>query len=175
MNCVAVKQEKNKRKVKVIYQQKYGDKAIRAKRRLHRQWINNLKNKNAKKTPKNISRNQVKSQMRQAKRTFEHDIANKAPKKFWSFVRCKLKTRSRCFAAQKNQWSQDSLFFDDKIKQIFSASVFTKKPNDNSPKFNLRTNSILENILITRQMVRKKLQQWTSVSPWVQMKYHYIY
>ena len=50
--------------------------------------------------------------------------------------------------------------FDDKdkadIMQDQFASVFTK-PNDNLPEFNPRTNSILGNILITREMVRKKI------------------
>ena len=138
--------------------------AICTKKRLHRQWISNYGHESTENRRKAYNKNQVKSMMRQVKRSFEHDIASnatKSPKRFWSFVRGKLKTRSGVFPLRKNINDKESLQFDDKIKadilQDQFASVFTREPNDGLPELNTRTNSTNYNICIISTMVEKKL------------------
>ena len=65
------------------------------------------------------ARNKVKKLMRQAKKKFESDIANKStsnPKAFWSHVRSKLKTRSGVSPLLKNDNDNESVRFSDEEK-----------------------------------------------------------
>ena len=140
-------------------------KAIREKKRLYRQWLSNYGHTSTENRRKayNKARNKVKTLMRQAKHIFEYGIAcdaKRSPKRFWSFVRGKLKTKSCVSPLRKYINDKDSLQFDDKSKaNVLNnqfASVFTKEPNDSIPEFPNRTDTIIPNLFITPAIVQKK-------------------
>ena len=80
---------------------------IKEKHQLHRRWINAQQaNKEELRLQYTRARNKVKTLLRKAKRNFERDISNNAkssPKKFWSYVRRKLKTRARIAPLLENR------------------------------------------------------------------------
>ena len=100
------------------------------------------------------SRNKVKRLIRQAKRRFEKKISSNVkfhPKKFWAYVRKKLKTKSGVSPLLENVNDQDSLKFDDKDKanilQNQFCSVFTKEPNGEPPSVQNKTAVKIEHLL----------------------------
>ena len=138
---------------------------IRQKHRLHRHWINaNQSTKEAAREVYTKSRNKVKTLLRQAKRRFEKDIsvnAKNIPKKFWSYVRRKLKTKAGIAPLQKISGDNDSLVFLDldkaNILQNQFSSVFTQEPDDEMPQFMRRVEHDLDDIIVSKEMVEAEI------------------
>ena len=109
-------------------------------------------------------RNKTKPLLRKAKRLFEKGIAQRSksnPKAFWSHTRRKLKTKCSVAPLLKDVKNKSSLRFKDKEKanilQKQFSSVFTKEPEGATPIIDKRTNSVLQDISITVDMVRLHL------------------
>ena len=105
-------------------------------------------------------RNQVKTLLRKAKRNFEKDTSNNAkshPKKIWSYVRRKLKTRAGVAPLLKDVNDPDSLQFDDmekaRILQQQFCSVFVREPDGEIPVLERRTAVMMADITITKEDV----------------------
>ena len=82
------------------------------------------------------------------------------PKAFWSHSRRKLKTKCIVAPLLEDVKNKSSLEFKDKEKenilQQFS-SIFTKEPEGTIPTIDKITNSVLQDISITVEMVRLHL------------------
>ena len=140
---------------------------IKRKGKLHRRWINNLKNgRNCEEDRKAYTkvRNQVKNRMLNTKIKFEKDIAERSkhsPKVFWSYTRSKLKTKTGVAPLLENTNDKSSIRYSDKQKadilQKQFASVFTREPDGELPKFDLRTLSEINLPDINPEIVRKKI------------------
>ena len=110
--------------------------AIKEKHSIHRRWIRCKRRGSLSSTREayNKARNKVKQLIRQSKRSFEKEIASgskKNPKKFWKYVRNKLRTKSGVSPLLQDKKNPNSLKFDDKEKaeilQDQFCSVFTKE------------------------------------------------
>ena len=134
---------------------------IKKKHSLHSKWIRAHFNDKEKSRLEYVRvRNQVKTLLRKAKRNFEKDISNNAksqPKKFWSYVRRKLKTRAGIAPLLKDVDDPDSLQFDDaekaRILQEQFCSVFVREPDGEIPVLERRTDVMMPEISITREDV----------------------
>ena len=106
---------------------KQAQETIKKKHRLHDRWIR------AKPDEKEYARmayvrarNQTKTLLRKAKRNFEKDVSDDAktnPKKFWSYVRGKMKTRAGIAPLLRSVNDPTTLCFSDKEK----ASILQKQ------------------------------------------------
>ena len=130
---------------------------IRKKHRLHQRWIRSQNESNRLEYTR--TRNKVKSMMRGAKRNFEKDISNcarKNPKKFWSYIRRKLKTRAG-IAPLENPDEPESLAYSDaekaSILQRQFCSVFVREPDDITPVLNQVTDERMPDVTITEERV----------------------
>ena len=122
------------------------DKDVRAdilkKHTLHRKWMSERQGANSEEARLRYKRasNKVKNILRRCKRNYESSIANNSksnPKRFWSHVRSKLKTKEGIAPLLENPKDKNSMKFtnDEKanILQAQFSSVFTKEPNSNVP------------------------------------------
>lgn len=143
-------------------------KAIREKQSLHRKWMSSKNGPLSKISRQNYTncRNKVKRMMRQAKKRYEKDICIKSkqnPKKFWAHIRQVLKTKSGVAPLLENNLDKDSTRFTDKEKadilQKQFSSVFTDEPNSTIPSLDKKTDVLIENLVITIEMVLTKLKQ----------------
>ena len=141
--------------------------AIRSKKRAHRKWM--ISKRSGESDVTRIAytkeRNKVKKLLRRERRDFEKGIAQlakKNPKMFWSHTRRKLKTKSGVGPLLEKDTDKDSLRYDDKSKadilQRQFLSVFTKESADNVPELSSRTLFSISNLIITRTMVKEKLE-----------------
>ena len=103
--------------------------------------------------------------IRQCKRRFEASIANVSktnPKPFWSHVRKRLKTKEGVAPLLQDPQNKDSMKFTDEEKanilQKQFASVFTNEPNGMAPTMRSRTNSTIEMIQVTVEMVKDAIE-----------------
>ena len=108
-------------------------------------------------------RNQVRQLSRKALKLKEKDIAMSAkenPKKFWSYVKSKSKTKTSIADLCTNE-SKTTLTDSDEAKANvlgnFFSSVFTIEPEDLLPELNLKDVSVINEIEINLDIVKKKL------------------
>ena len=140
--------------------------AIKEKHSIHRRWIRCKRRGSLSSTREayNKARNKVKQLIRQSKRSFEKEIASgskKNPKKFWKYVRNKLRTKSGVSPLLQDKKNPNSLKFDDKEKaeilQDQFCSVFTKEQAGVLPIMEKRTNELATDLPITEDEVRKEI------------------
>ena len=139
--------------------------AIKEKHSLHRRWIKSKKSgNNALRETYHKSRCRVKKLIRQAKRSFEKELASgskKNPKQFWKYVRSKLRTKSGVSPLLQDKKNPNSLKFDDnekaEILQNQFCSVFTKEKLDSTPVLEKRTDKVLRDLEIVESAVRKEI------------------
>ncbi len=110
------------------------------------------------------ARNQARWESRKAKRSFEKQLARESksnPKAFYNYVNGKLKTR----AGVANLETKDGKATCDQTKaevlNNFFTSVFTREMLSNIPILDMldKINTPLEKILITDELVKKKLDK----------------
>ena len=108
-------------------------------------------------------RNQVRRLSRKAVKLKEKDIAMSAkenPKKFWSYVKSKSKTKTSIADLYTNE-SKTTLTDSDEAKANvlgkFFSSVFTIEPEDLLPELNLKDVPVINEIEINLDIVKKKL------------------
>ena len=102
--------------------------------------------------------------MRKAKRDFENNICKNPkdnPKRFWWYVRHKLKTKSGVAPLLCNAEDRESMKFDDQdkaniLQQQFSG-VFTREPVTDIPVLSKRTEAIIRSLKVTESMVRLQI------------------
>ena len=138
--------------------------AIQNKKACHRKWMSSKNGMESQTTRADYTkaRNKVKSLMRKAKKKYEKDIclqSKKNPKAFWAYVRQKLKTKAGVAPLLENNSDSQSTKFDDKDKanilQKQFASVFTKEPDGEIPQLERRTDTTINDIVITEEMVKQ--------------------
>ena len=140
--------------------------AIKEKHSLHRKWIRcRGEEKSHLRAVYNKSRSKVKRLIRQSKRSFEKGIAancKKNPKRFWKYVRKKLRTKSGVSPLLQDKKNQNSLKFDDKDKaeilQEQFCSVFTKEKSGSIPSLDKRTDQEIKHLEITEESVRREIK-----------------
>ena len=108
-------------------------------------------------------RNQVRRLSRKAVKLKEKDIAMSAkenPKKFWSYVKSKSKTKTSIADLYTDE-SKTTLTDSDEAKANvlgnFFSSVFTIEPEDLLPELNLKNIPVINEIEINLDIVKKKL------------------
>ena len=139
---------------------------IHKKHQLHRRWINAQHgNKEELRLQYTRARNKVKTLLRKAKRNFERDISNNAkssPKKFWSYVRRKMKTRAGIAPLLQNPDDKNSLKFSDlekaSILQDQFCSVFVQEPDGDIPTTSQVACEIMPEITITEEKVKEEIK-----------------
>ena len=140
--------------------------AIRDKTRNHRRWMRAKSRGDADVTRLEYSRasKKVKQLMRKAKRDFEKNICQNPknnPKKFWWYVRHKLKTKSGVAPLLENVKDRESMKFDDQDKanilQRQFSGVFTREPDTEIPELPKRTKTNVRSPMVTETMVRKEI------------------
>ncbi|XP_066935011.1 uncharacterized protein [Clytia hemisphaerica] len=93
--------------------------------------------------------------MTRARRNYEQNICNKAksnPKVFWSHVRSKMKSASGVSSLLETPKDKSSLRHE-------FCSVFTNEPEGEVPDFPSRTEEIIDDIVITKEMLSKKIKE----------------
>ena len=102
--------------------------------------------------------------IRQAKRGFEKRIARNAEtnrKAFWVHIRRRLKTKSDVALLLENDNDKDSTMFGDvekaRLLQNQFSSVFNQEPDGEIPTLGRRTDTVIQNILISEEMVRREI------------------
>ena len=139
---------------------------IKEKHRLHTAWVRAQPLERDKLRLSYVrARNKTKTLLRKAKKSFEKDVATDAkknPKKFWAYVRSKMKTRAGISPLLKNNDEPDSLCFLDKEKadilQDQFTSVFVSEPDGDIPRIDPRTQIILQDVEITQKMVTDEIK-----------------
>ena len=121
------------------------------------------------------ARNRVNSLLRKGKRKVEREIALKAksnPKAFWMHTRRYLKTKSGIGPLLEDPKNNESMKFEDTEKALILldqfSSVFTREGDGDIPKIATRTNTLLSNMHLTVEVVRKgieDLNQYKSCGP----------
>ena len=116
------------------------------------------------------ARNKVRTMVRRAKREFEKGIAAQAkinPKTFCSHTRRNLKTKSGVAPLLANVEDNNSLKFDGaekaNILQKQFSSVYTREPDGDIPTFESLTESSINNLYVTEEMVREKLKNLNAI------------
>ena len=140
---------------------------IAEKRRLHRKWMHSTPDEKDNNRINYIrSRNNVNKLMRQAHRAYEQKICDNSkqkPKVFWSHVRSKMKSSSTVSSLLDSPKDENSLKHEDhekaNILQRQFCSVFTKEPEGELPEFQTRTDAVIADILITKEMIQKLLKE----------------
>ena len=142
--------------------------AIRDKEKAHRLWMQAKKNGASEscRIQYTQARNKVKTLLRKAKRIFERGIALQAktnPKAFWGFTRRCLKTKAGVAPLLADPKDKESIKFDDSEKATILlkqfSSVFTREREGDIPTISSRTNSKLNKLTVTTDMVLKELKQ----------------
>ena len=139
--------------------------AIKEKHSLHRRWIKcKRRGDQSLREAYTKSRGKVKKLMRQSKRSFEKAIASgckKNPKKFWKYVRNKLRTKSGVSPLLQDKNNPNSLRFDDtekaNILQDQFCSVFTEELNGSIPTLEKRTDKEIKELHIAEESVREEI------------------
>ena len=139
--------------------------AIKEKHSLHRRWMKSKRfGNNALRETYHKSRCRVKKLIRQAKRSFEKELASGSkenPKLFWKYVRSKLRTKSGVSPLLEDKKNPNSLKFDDsekaEILQKQFCSVFTKEKPDPTPELEKRTDKVIRDLEIVETAVRKEI------------------
>ena len=108
-------------------------------------------------------RNQANEVVRTAKRNFERKIAGKAKtesKKFWKYVRSKVKSHSSVTNLKKDDSSMTNTDQDKaEVLNDFFASVFTRENQDEIPTIDDKQfDKPLDNITISAELVEKVLK-----------------
>lgn len=141
--------------------------AIRDKSRAHHLWMGAKRRNEVGTTRKqyNRARAKVKNLLRKAKRRFEREIALQAktnPKAFWGHTRRYLKTKNGVAPLLADPKDKNSMKFTDAEKANILlnqfSSVFTRESNGQIPILERRTDSVLSDLIITDEMVRKELR-----------------
>ena len=140
---------------------------VSEKGRLHRKWarstcpVERSRNRQVYVT----ARNRVNRMMSQARRRYEENICSKSkskPKVFWSHVRGKMKSASGVSSLLESPNDKSSLRHEDREKadilQKQFCSVFTIEPEGELPDFPRRTQQSIDEIVITKAMVKEKLK-----------------
>ena len=139
---------------------------IHRKRYLHRKWLRSSPvNCDQNRAEYVLARNKVNRKMIQARRDYEKSICDKSKKKpkiFWSHVRNKLKSSSGVSPLLENPKDKSSLKHENhekaNILQRQFCSVFTHEPPGELPDFRSRTEKIIDNLVITEQMIREQIK-----------------
>lgn len=144
-------------------------KTLKTIRKKHRCWARYMETRDAERYREYCKlRNQVKTLTRKAVKSKEKEIASEIkenPKKFWSYVNSKTKTRTGISdLVMNNDNNTETLTSNDKEKadtlSAFFSSVFTVESNDNYP--NLDDPDIehtMPALIITEEMVQKRLHE----------------
>ena len=139
---------------------------IKEKSRLHRQWIRKQHGVEKDLLRKRYARmrNQIKGEIRKSKARYENDIAEKSqtsPKVFWSFIRKQLKVKTGVSPLLDDPNDKNSIkYFDSEKANILQkqfTSVFTEEPPGEVPTIGLRTEKIIQPLIISPDAVLKKL------------------
>ena len=111
-------------------------------------------------------RNQVRRLSRKDVKLKEKDIAMSAkenPKKFWSYVKSKSKTKTSIADLYTDE-SKTTLTDSDEAKANvlgnFFSSVFTIEPEDLLPELNLKNIPVINEIEINLDIVKKSLMPY---------------
>ena len=110
------------------------------------------------------AKNQLRSLTRRLRRNFENEIARDAksfPKKFWSYVKSRTKTRSKIPILRRKDGTKASTP-EEKAEALneFFASVFTDERLENIPDDSFEfLGNYLRNFGISEEDVRKKLDK----------------
>ena len=139
--------------------------AIKEKHSLHRRWMKGKKRgSQCLQEAYNKSRSKVKKLIRQSKRLFEKGLASVSksdPKRFWKYVRNKLRTKSGVAPLLHDKKNPNSLKFDDKEKaeilQDQFCSIFTKEQPGSTPVLEKRTEKEIRHLKIVEDSVRKQI------------------
>ena len=133
----------------------------------HRMWSRYIETKDAeKKKEYNRQRNKVRRLTRKAQKDKEKKIANESkrnPKKFWNYVKSKLKTKpgiSELLINETNK-NQETTKTDEEKAEVLSkffTSVFTEEPDGDLPKMDMKTEDKLGFFTISTEEVAKKLR-----------------
>ena len=112
-----------------------------------------------------LARNRVNRMLVKAHRAYEKSICDKSkekPKVFWSHVRSKLKSTSGVSPLLENPDDKSSLKHDDhekaNILQKQFCSVFTDEPQGELPDFPARTETKIDDLLVTEEMMKKRIK-----------------
>ena len=136
-------------------------------RKKHRMWTRFIETRDEdKKKEYNRQRNKVRGITRRAQRDKETKIANEAkrnPKKFWNYVKSKLKTKPGIseLLINESDAQQGTTKADEEKAEVLSkffTSVFTEEPDGELPSMNKRTEEKLADFLITAEEVAKRLR-----------------
>ena len=102
--------------------------------------------------------------MRQAKRRFEREIAQKSKnntKAFWSHIRNRLKTKPGVAPLLQNKDDKNSMKFRDEEKanilQNQFSSVYVREPEGEIPKLSSRTVTNISDLNVTSEMVKQQI------------------
>ena len=145
---------------------------LKSVRRKHRLWQRYLETRDGQKYQDYCkARNKVKKMVRRAKCEYEQSIARESkenPKKFWSYVNSKTKTRSTIpdleVPGEDRSASEDEEKADTFLN--YFGSVFTKEDLDNIPDFKKQTDKMMEELEITKEKIFKVLKNLkTNKSP----------
>ena len=146
---------------------KASQEAIKDKHKKHRSWMRSKQCDDGEEAHNSYkkARNKVRRLLRNAKRAFEKNISRQAktnPKVFWGYARQNLKSKAGISPLLQDKKEPLSLQFDDEAKanilQRQFSSVFTNEPHNQAPDFNARTNTKLERLTITIEMVLEALK-----------------
>lgn len=142
--------------------------AIRKKHKCHRAWMSTKSKESSDKARQDYTkeRNKVKSLLRKDKMKFERNIALQAktnPKAFWAYTRSQLKTKCGVAPLLRNPKDKESMEFNDtekaNILQRQFTSVFTREPEGDLPNFDQRTNFIISDLLVQREVTCERLKE----------------
>ena len=138
--------------------------AIQEKNRTYRRWIRAKCRSDAENIRSEYSGACRKRLMRKVKRDFEKNICNcpkENPKRFWWYIRHKLKTKSGVAPLLENVNDRDSMKFDDQDKadilQHQFSGVFTREPVTEIPVLPKRTEALIRSLKVTEAMVRLEI------------------
>ena len=112
------------------------------------------------------ARNHVRTVLRKKRRAYEKDIASQAktaPKKFFAYCQSKTKTRAGIAPLLRDPDDKASLVSSDaeksEVLQAQYCSVFTTEDNSDLPEFSTRCHSEVPRIVVTVEMVKKRLEK----------------
>ena len=142
-------------------------KTYQATKKKHRTWQRYMETRDpAKYKEYTRQRNKVRTMTRKLQRDLEKEISRTAkenPKKFWGYVKSKMKTKTGIAdLIKKKDGNHEELTKTDQEKAEvladFFSSVFTLEPDTEIPKLEEKNyHDPLMNMLITQEEVQKKL------------------
>lgn len=138
---------------------------INKKHQLHRRWIHTRTEDSRLDYVR--ARNKVKTMMRRTKRSFERDISTCAktnPKKFWSYIRRKLKTRAGIAPLLEDPEDPDALQYSDidkaNILQQQFCNVFVSEPAGEIPTLDRIVGNAMPEIEFTEEGVAQVIKSF---------------